>query len=101
MTNEARTIYEYLLAHEYATRADIKILLGLRSDRTARRHMAELAQSLPIISTSDGRGYKLARTESELIHQRAENTKRAFEILRRNAPINRALSEVDAWLYEN
>lgn len=101
MTSEAEQVYEYLRTHEHASRTDIKILLRLRSDRTARRYVAEVARSYPVISTSDGNGYRLATTESELLHQRAENIKRAFEILRRNAPINRALSEGNTWLYEN
>lgn len=64
------------------------------TDRAARRVVSEIAKRRPVISLSDGKGYRIATTYedvSDALHAANENAKRANEILKRNEPLNKFL----------
>lgn len=65
-------------------------------DRTARDMLSEIAKRAPLISVSDAAGYRIAMRPSDLgdaMHAYNENRKRADEILKRNAPLEKFLEE--------
>ena len=96
-------IYALLKSHGgYVTKEELCETLGWKwnssSDRKIRDLISLIAYRFPIISTSDGKGYKLVGkvgvTEAkELLHQAKEHEARADKILARNEPIMRYLDK--------
>lgn len=66
------------------------------SERTARDMLSEIAKRAPLISVSDTSGYRIAVQPSDIgdaMHAYNENKKRAEEILKRNAPLEKFIEE--------
>lgn len=66
------------------------------NERTARDMLSEIAKKCPVISLSDGKGYRIVNRSipddiREAKHAYNENRKRAEEILKRNIPLAQAL----------
>lgn len=82
------------------TKADVMDFLGC-DERGARAFIHEVAIRVPVISTSDKRGYRVAdRTKphdvKEAKHAMLENEKRADEILKRNAPFKEFFRQLES-----
>lgn len=74
----------------YITKSQICEIIGSSDERTARDVVAHLRKRYPIISTSDGRGYKLARKRSDLEeaeHALAEFSSRIEELEKNMKPL--------------
>ncbi len=112
LTNELKeAVKAYLqLKNDYVTRQQICIALGIKydnsSDRQIRRAIACIAVETPIVSLSNGKGYRIlseAKSEADLIDlvkQSRENSKRAREIQKRNVPIYNLLKDCRPDLYD-
>ncbi len=66
------------------------------NERTARDMLSEVAKKCPVVSLSNGRGYRIINRGNPTDYQDArhaynENKKRAIEILKRNDPLSDAL----------
>lgn len=75
------------------SRLELSLRLGC-TDREARRVISEIAKTRPVISLSDGRGYRIANKADDIEdarHAANENAKRAGEILKRNEALNQFL----------
>ena len=106
ITNELKeAVKAYLqIKDDYVSRQQISIALGLKyntsSDRQIRAAIAQIAAETPILSPSNGKGYKLLaepKNEADLIaleRQLNENYKRAREIEKRNVPIYEAIKKL-------
>ena len=82
------------------TKADVMDFLGC-DERGARAVIHEVAIRVPVISTSDKKGYRVAdRTKphdvKEAKHAMLENEKRADEILKRNAPFKEFFRQIES-----
>lgn len=74
----------------YLTKSQICEIIGSKDERTARDVVAHLRKRYPIISTSDGKGYKLARKRSDLEeaeHALAEFSSRIEELEKNMKPL--------------
>lgn len=95
ITNMMKQREELLLnafkqTYGYLTKAEICVIIGSDDERTARDVVAHLRKRYPIISTSDGRGYKLARKRSDLEeaeHALAELSSRIEELEKNMKPL--------------
>ena len=106
LTNELKeAIKAYLqLKSDYVTRQQICIALGIKydksNDRKIRHIIAQIAAETPVLSPSNGKGYKLLEEPKneadvlDLIRQQRENSKRAREIEKRNVPIDEAIRKL-------
>ena len=66
------------------------------SERTARDMLSEIAKKCPVVSLSNGNGYRIINKANptdyqDAVHAYNENKKRAEEILKRNDPLAIAL----------
>ncbi len=82
-----------MLLKRTVTKQEIMRIYGV-SERTARDMVSEIAKRVPIISLSNGKGYRRinrsapeANDVADARHAYNENRKRAEEILKRNDPI--------------
>lgn len=69
------------------------------SDRTARYIISAIALEYPVISLSDGTGYRIATKREDVedaVHAAKENAKRAREILKRNAQLDQFIQSQGA-----
>lgn len=92
------------IKNEYVTRQQICIALGIKydksNDRKIRHIIAQIAAETPVLSPSNGKGYKLLEEPKneadvlDLIRQQRENSKRAREIEKRNVPIDEAIRKL-------
>lgn len=91
MKEKASRLYEFMKSqHGYVTKAQIGAYLGILDERSVRDVISLLATKKPIISTSDSKGYKLARTIDDLDeveHTWAELSSRIEELEKRIAPL--------------
>ena len=106
LTNELKeAIKAYLqLKNDYVTRQQICIALGIKydksNDRKIRHIIAQIAAETPVLSPSNGKGYKLLEEPKneadvlDLIRQQRENSKRAREIEKRNVPLVEAIRKL-------
>lgn len=106
LTNELKeAVKAYLqIKDDYVSRQQISIALGLKyntsSDRQIRAAIAQIAAETPVLSPSNGKGYKLLEEPKneadvlDLIRQQRENSKRAREIEKRNVPIDEAIRKL-------
>ena len=91
MREKANRCYTILYkVNGYVTKEQLGKLLGITNERSVRDVISLLATRCPIISTSDNRGYKLAKTKADLEeveHTWAELSSRIEEIERRIQPL--------------
>lgn len=93
----ANKLYALFLKNRILTKEQMFECLGWEKskDRQLRDTISIIAQKFPIISTSDTKGYMLARDEDiEFVkHQILENRSRMNEIQKRNTPLENFLME--------
>lgn len=91
MKEKATKLYEFMKAQKgYVTKAQIGTYLGISNERSVRDVISLLATKKAIISTSDSKGYKLARSVDDLdevMHTWAELSSRIEELEKRIAPL--------------
>lgn len=85
-------LYRYLYHKDVVTKEQMLEFLGWdkSKDRQLRDLISIVAKRVPIISTSDKRGYKLAKSEKdfdEVCHQWKELDKRQQELEARKKPL--------------
>lgn len=85
-----RLLNAFKQTYGYLTKTQICEIIGSKDERAARDVVAHLRKRHPIISTSDGRGYKLARKRSDLEeaeHTLAELSSRIEELEKNMKPL--------------
>lgn len=88
--NKCRQVLKMLQERDIVYKEEIIAELHLTNERTARDLIAEIAKYKPIISTSDSKGYRLAKTLRDLEdveHAWAELDSRQAEIESRKLPL--------------
>ena len=85
-------LYKFMMVHDVVTKEQMLEILGWdkSKDRQLRDLISLIAQKVPVISTSDRRGYKIAKTEADLReveHQLMEFDSRIEEIEKRKKPL--------------
>ena len=85
-------LFRFLMSREFATKEEMLEHLGWTKtkDRQLRDLLSEIAKKVPLISTSDSKGYKIAKRKEDLqevIHQWRENDGRIEAIKERNKPL--------------
>ena len=85
-------LYKYMMTHDVLTKEQMLAYLGWDSkkDRQLRNLISFIAKKVPVISTSDSRGYKIAKTKEDLEeveHTWAEMSSRIEELQARVAPL--------------
>ena len=64
---KANRLYEYLKTQDdYVTKEQIGRVLGIKNERSVREVISLLATKKPILSKSNSKGYKLAKTVEDL-----------------------------------
>lgn len=87
----ANELYQFIKDGRVVTKKEICDLYGWihtsNNDRRVREIIALLATKKPIVSTSDSRGYKIAETNDEALHELNELKSRVAEIEKRYKPL--------------
>ena len=87
---KANTLYSYMKHYGTFTKSEICHILGITNERHAREIISLVGAKQPVISTSNKKGYRLAKTKDDLDdaeHTAAELSSRLEEIYRRLKPI--------------
>lgn len=92
-------LYKFLMRNDFVTKEQMLEHLGWDSkkDRQLRDLISLIAKKMPVISTSDYKGYKIAKTEEDLelvIHTWAELSSRIEELDKRIEPLIRFRDEI-------
>ena len=87
-------LYKFMKENDVVTKEQMLNCLGWdkTKDRQLRDLISCIAKKVPVISTSDSRGYKIAKTENDLkdvIHQWKEIDSRIEELQKRKEPLIR------------
>ena len=85
-------LYKYMMVNDVLTKDQMLAYLGWDSkkDRQLRNLISFIAKKVPVISTSDSRGYKIAKTKEDLEeveHQIKELDCRIEEMEKRKEPL--------------
>lgn len=85
-------LYKFMMTKDVVTKEDMFAVLGWdkSKDRQLRDLISLIAKKVPVISTSDTRGYKIAKTKEDLKeveHQWKELDKRISELELRKQPL--------------
>lgn len=85
-------LYKYMMTHDVLTKEQMLAFLGWDSkkDRQLRNLISMIAKKVPVISTSDSKGYKIAKTKEDLEqveHQWREFDTRISEMEARKEPL--------------
>ena len=85
-------LFRFLLSKEYATKEEMLEHLGWdkKKDRQLRDLLSAIGKKVPLIATSDSKGYKIAKTPKDLEeveHTLAEMSSRVEEIQKRMQPL--------------
>jgi hypothetical protein len=87
----ANKLYEYLKTQDdYVTKEQIGAYLGIDNERSVREVISLLATKKPILSKSNSKGYKLAKSVKDLndaINVWCELDSRMGELNKRRTPI--------------
>lgn len=88
----ANTLYRLLMAYDVVTKEEMLAELGWdsRKDRQLRDLLSMIAKKRPLIATSDQKGYKIAKSKSDLeevIHQWKELDSRIEKLEERKKPL--------------
>ena len=88
---QANALIDYLMAqNDYVTKEQIGEYSGIKNERSVRDVISLLATKKPIISHSGNKGYKLAKTPSDLQEVErcwAELSSRVEELRKRIEPL--------------
>lgn len=91
MKQKCNNFWRYMKSkNDYVTKAELMDYFSIANERTVRDVISTLASKVPIISTSDNKGYKLATSESDLEaveHSWAELSSRIEELQKRIEPL--------------
>lgn len=97
-------VVHWMEERDYWYREELSAYLGwdftVVGDRKTRAVIAKIAKKYPMISLSNGRGYKLVKMDKyreskmQMQAQIEENKHRATEILKRNKPLLQAIREM-------
>lgn len=79
----------HIIFAEPVKRENLASVLGVGSDREARRILSELQKSYNIINLQDGRGYFLADDETALKYAEQERKRALKSFLKANAMLKR------------
>lgn len=67
MKDKVNRLYTFMKdRQDFVTKEEIGEFLGITNERSVRDVIAVLSTKKPIISTSDNKGYKLARTTNDI-----------------------------------
>ena len=85
-------LYKFLMQNDVVTKEEMLAHLGWDSkkDRQLRELLSLIGQKVPLIATSDQKGYKIAKTKSDLqavCHQWQENDSRIKVLQDKNKPL--------------
>lgn len=85
-------LYRLLMAYDVVTKEEMLAELGWdsRKDRQLRDLLSLIGQKVPLIATSDQKGYKIAKTEKDLEeveHQWKELDSRISQLDKRKIPL--------------
>lgn len=85
-------LYKYMMANDVLTKEQMLEHLGWdkTKDRQLRELISLIAKKVPVISTSDSKGYKIAKKKEdiyEVSHQWREIDKRIAELELRKQPL--------------
>lgn len=85
-------LYRLLMAYDVVTKEEMLAELGWdsRKDRQLRELLSLIGQKVPLIATSDQKGYKIAKTEKDLEeveHQWKELDSRINQLDKRKIPL--------------
>jgi DNA-binding winged helix-turn-helix (wHTH) protein len=85
-------LYRYMMQHDVCTKEELFNVLGWdkSKDRQLRDLISMIAKKVPVISTSDSKGYKIAKSVKdieEVKHQWKEIDKRQQELEARKKPL--------------
>lgn len=85
-------LYRFMKYNDFVTKEQMLEHLGWdkTKDRQLRDLISMIAKKVPVISTSDSRGYKIAKTKEDLElveHTWAEMSSRIEELTKRIAPL--------------
>ena len=87
----ANKLYEYLKTQDdYVTKEQIGVYLGIDNERSVREVISLLATKKPILSKSNSKGYKLAKSVKDIedaINVWCELDSRIEELNKRRTPI--------------
>lgn len=91
-------LYKYMMRNDVLTKEQMLEYLGWdkNKDRQLRELISLIAQKVPVVSTSDTKGYKIAKTKADLEaveHQKAEILSRINELKARLSPLDKFLQE--------
>lgn len=91
MKDKVNRLYTFMKGkNDFVTKEEIGEFLGIANERSVRDVIAVLSTKKPIISTSDNKGYKLARTtkDIDLVRQAwMEIDSRQSELEKRKKPL--------------
>lgn len=90
MKERANAMYLLLKQGGVWTKEQLGERLGIKNERTVRDVISALSKRVPIISTSDNKGYALAMSEKDLeyvIHTWKEHDSRQQELEERKKPL--------------
>ena len=85
-------LYKFMMVNDVLTKEQMLEYLGWdkSKDRQLRDLISAIAKKVPVISTSDSKGYKIAKTKADLeevCHQWKEFDKRISELELRKQPL--------------
>lgn len=85
-------LYKFMMTHDIVTKEQMLAHLGWDSkkDRQLRILISNIAKKVPVISTSDSKGYKIAKTADDLQeveHSWSEIDSRIEELNERRKPL--------------
>lgn len=86
-------LYRFMMKNDWVTKEQMFNCLGwsAKKDRQLRDLISEIAKRVPVISTSDSKGYKIAKNEQDkelVIHQKLEMLSRIEELRKRINPLD-------------
>ena len=85
-------LYIYLMRHDVVTKEEMLDFLGWdkKKDRQLRDLLSMIAKKVPLVATSDQKGYRLAKTENDLkdvVHEWLELDSRIEQLKARREPL--------------
>lgn len=99
MKDKANTLYRIMQDGKWHTKEELGTLLGIKNERSVRDVISTLSKCRPIISTSDGKGYKMAlyvKDMEEVKHARAELDSRIAELTERRQCLDEFYKQAEA-----